>query len=237
MTGKELAKLIRSAVRAEILKVVKEQVKPIVRQTIKEEFRLILEDAAKVQKPKKRTVKSDTDNLSIATLMNEVDETVEKEQITEQETPKLFKKSQFADVLNQTAREYAGTSVPQDSGMGINEQKEFVLNTNNVPSPAPSPVAAAANSVPMDVRQKMVQAMGYGTMENVGENIKVPGTEVAPSQPEQKVQLPTTTPDNRPIDYSKVPAEIVSNMMEEKLHVPPIEFRVCGNEFLGSIIT
>jgi len=202
MTKKELQKMISESVRNTIIK----EIKPLIKRTIREEFYKIIEEAGSQEEKE--------DDLSMVNLL---EQNVEEDETRQQVQEKIFKSGgRFDNILNQTANQYSGRSISKDTG--LNEQKEFVLNTDSI------------NMNQEIDRGDLAAKMGYGDgFKKVGGTVKAPGTEnKKPSplsqivnktqrKPDQpvKVSLPTKNADGRPINFDKVPVDIVQNMMKD----------------------
>ena len=195
----------------------KKMVKEEVGKAVKKEILSILEDAGK-----KETVQipATVDPTSMAQLLSE--------EIPAEPTEKVFGgEGAIFDVLNQTADEFINkgkSAIPQDNG--INEQKEFRFNTNNMN-------AKTGNITPqMDAsaKQKMIDKMGYGdNMANRYQEspqgqipveqsvsklpVKIAQPRPSDGQPLQSVQVPTINADGKPINLDKVNPDVVQSMM------------------------
>jgi len=221
LTKKVLQDMMKQAAKDAIKEVIKE-IRPTIKRTIREEFYKMLDEADSNRSEPQRQIVQEQDELSMAHILSQDVEEDEARQAVQQ---KIFSGGQFADVLNQTANQYRGRSIGREAaaggaGMyGINEQKEFVLNTGNVP---------VANQ--QIYRSSLIDKMGYGDgFTKVGAKASVPGVSAKPQsalsqivgktarKPDRpvSVSLPTKNADGRPINFNNVPADIVQNMMRD----------------------
>ena len=192
MTPKELAKLIATVVKKE-LREHKKLLKEEIRSAVRAEITSILEDAGKAKQ-----LPEPEPNTSLSQLLSE-------EEVTgEAQSPMFQGKGKIYDVLNQTAQESKGRGqlIP-GNGEALNEQKEFVFNTNNTP--------ASTTGIPAADKASLAQKMGYGLppVAPVPGNVTVAASPQSPAT----VQVPTTNADGKPINLNKVNPNVIQGMM------------------------
>jgi len=198
LTKKDLRLMISEAVRDTIIK----EIKPLIKKTIKQEFYKILEEAETVRptKPTAKPVIAESDDLSLTQLL---DSPLEEDETRQAVQEKIFsggRGGKFADILNQTATEVSTGQTLTSPGTG--GQREIVLNESQ-------PEKAFDSA-------KLTEQLGYGDgFTKVGAGSRIPGTEARSKGSLDKVSLPTTNPNGSPIDFSKVPVDIVKNMMRD----------------------
>ena len=201
LTKKDLHLMINEAIKNVIIK----EIKPMLRKTIQQEFYKIIQEAESA-KPAKTSYLNESDSdddLSMVSLLNK-NESEQEDSIRSSVGERLFSKGPFADILNETAEQYYDNDdAPTGKVLG---QREFVLNTNSMKGTT-STAKSKANSFE---RSKLVSQLGYGDgFDKVGRD-----SSRADGRP-STVALPETSPDGAPINFDKVPAQIVQNMMKD----------------------
>jgi len=241
MTKQDLQKLINVSVKAAI-KEMKPLIETTIR---KEFHKILseAESAPKTEaKPRKMMTEEVSSETS---LMNLIDEDKESDPVRAGVNEKIFagkkpfedEKNPFANVLNQTAKEVtnregiysnphkmAATGGSDQVKVNLASGQPVVENVQPTEDYVPS-------SKPPPSKEAMAAKMGYGDMEKIGGGEGIPGMEIKPkstakriiaedpipasSEPLTEVELPTQNPDGQPINYSKVPMDLVQNMMKD----------------------
>ncbi len=199
MTPKQLVELIAKVVKKEIRAAMianRKTLKEDIRSAVRAEITSILEDASGAKQ-----VQPEPEPTSLSQLLSE-------EGVTENVEPIFQGKGKIFDVLNQTAVESKGKGqlIPSEV-QGLNEQKEFVFNTTNTPASVPAGIAPINKAA-------LAEKMGYGKMPIAGGATpgQTPITVEAEGAPD-KVQVPTTNADGKPINLNKVNPDVIQSMM------------------------
>jgi hypothetical protein len=216
MTKQELQKMVYLSVK----KVFKDEIKPLIEVTIKKEFNKILNDAETAKSQKNIIVE---EKISESSLMNLINEDKEIDSARSEVNERIFKgKNPFADVLNQTANDVKNRegvyANPLKQG-GAGTQKKVIVNQSATAQP--TEMVSEATNTSMPSREQLAAKMGYGNIEKIGTPDDKPGIEkpVQSAQPVE-IELPEMSAGGEggapiPIDYNKVPMNLVQNMMKD----------------------
>lgn len=227
MTKQELQKMIYLSVK----NVINKEIKPLIETTIRKEFYRILNAAESAKKPKI----VEEDKMSLINMIEDDEEADPtrlevNEKIFQGKT--LFKEdnTRFADVLNQTANEVENkTGIYSNSKMQNSSMTNQVKVNLNQPNKNTIKGDTSDNGKSMNLRENFAAKLGYENVEKVGSVENIPGTETKKSKVLEKIskerpikteiELPTMSAGGeggkpKPIDYSKVPATMVQNMMK-----------------------
>ena len=221
MTKKDLQKMIYLSIKS----VVNKEIKPLIERTIKKEFYKILNEADTAKKSK--VISENKMSLNSIIEQDDVNDLARAEvnkKIFKGKT--LFKENAlFADVLNQTANEVRNNRFNRQN---FSEDGQVTVNFNASENGNSEKDISTSNFSKEDFAAKL----GYGDMEKIGGKVDIPNikTKKKPKILENisrenfvekpiSVKLPTMSAGGeggapKPIDYSKVPATMVKNMMK-----------------------